>query len=74
MGASVATTEPLYFGDMGILAEGNPKQQNFEGTLDEIGLWTRALSGDEVRAFKGVTDVSPKGKLPLAWASLKDLD
>jgi len=74
MGPVIHTTEPMYFGDMGILAAGNPKQQNFEGTLDEMGLWTRALSGDEVRTFMGVTDVSPKGKLPLAWAALKGLN
>jgi hypothetical protein len=71
MGPVIPTTEPLIIGDMGILAAGNPKQQNFEGTIDEMGLWVRALSGDEVRAFMGFADVSPKGKLPLAWAAMK---
>ena len=76
MGPIILTTEPMYFGDMGILAAGNPKQQNFEGVLDEFHIWNRALSAEEIMQFLqgGGTAVSPKGKLAITWADLKASD
>jgi hypothetical protein len=75
-GPIIPTTEPLYFGDMGILPGNNPKQQNFEGGLDDFGLWNRALSAAEVKevfeqGLGGILAVSPRGKLATQWAAVK---
>lgn len=76
MGPIIPTTEPLYFGDMGILPGNNPRQQGLEGTLDEIAIWNRALSADEVAQIfaGGGTAVEFKGKLAITWAAVKDSD
>jgi hypothetical protein len=75
-GPMIPTTEPLYFGDMGILPGNNPKQQNFEGGLDDFGLWNRALSAAEIQevfetGLGGILAVSPSGKLAIQWAAVK---
>ena len=75
-GPMVPTTEPLYFGDMGILPGNNPKQQNFEGGLDDFGLWNRTLSAAEIQevfetGLGGILAVSPSGKLAIQWAAVK---
>ena len=51
----------------------------FDGAIDEVRLWNRPLSDDEIREFKdlgvealsGGTAVEPQDKLPTAWARIK---
>lgn len=76
MGKLLPTGEPMYFGDMGVLPGNNPKQQNFEGIIDEIAFWNRPLSAKEVaevfdRGIDQILDVSARGKLAMTWAAVK---
>lgn len=50
--------------------EGN---REFLGMLDEVRIWNRALSEDEIVAEMevGTTPVEPAGKLSLTWGALK---
>ena len=51
--------------------EGN---REFLGLIDEVRIWNRALSEDEVLAemdIGGLTPVDPLGKLSTTWATLK---
>ena len=41
-GAVTYTTDPLYFGATGTAA------QNFKGNIDDIGIWNRALTSNEI--------------------------
>ena len=50
--------------------------RNFAGVLDEVFLFSRALSEREVRLVRNsglrvALDVSPEGKLAMTWASMK---
>jgi hypothetical protein len=76
LGKVLPTGEPMYFGDMGVLPGNNPKQQNFEGIIDEIGFWNRPLSAKEVkevfdRGLNQILAVSAHGKLAMTWAAVK---
>ena len=51
--------------------EGN---REFLGIIDEVRIWNRVLSEDEIREemiFSMTISVSPRGKLATRWASLK---
>jgi len=43
------------------------------GSVDEVLLWNRALSADEIQAImdQGPTPVEPQGKLATTWANIK---
>ena len=76
MGAPIPTGEPMIFGRSGIIADGNPRQQNFEGIMDDFGLWNRPLSDKEVkevfeRGLGNILAVSPHGKMTTTWAAVK---
>lgn len=76
LGQFVPTGEPMYFGDMGVLPGNNPKQQNFEGIIDEIGFWNRPLSANEVaevydRGIDQILAVAARDKLAMTWAAVK---
>jgi hypothetical protein len=48
----------------------------FSGTMDEVAIFNRALSGDEVKQFMNssidkLLSVESKGKLVTTWAELK---
>ena len=49
----------------------------FAGIIDEVRLWNRALSEDDINAFKELnaqsTAVDPLGKLSTTWGSLKSI-
>ena len=50
--------------------------ESYTGAIDEIVLFSRALSEDEIRSLAekgwvGALDVEPRGKLATAWAALK---
>lgn len=46
------STDPLYFGTTGSAG------QNFKGNIDDIGIWDRALSSNEILAlYTGITSV-----------------
>jgi hypothetical protein len=54
---------------------GNPEglQYCFEGLLDDMALYDRFLSQDEIQSImeSGAQSVEPAGKLPTAWGKLK---
>ena len=54
-------------------AKGKPQYAFEDGSIDEVALWNRALSEDEIRtAMRGpLFAVSPKGKIATAWGSIK---
>ena len=44
----------------------------YDGIVDELMLWRRALSGAEIQqAMKGITAVDPGQKLSISWGELK---
>ena len=52
------------------------REQRYGGLLDEIAMWNRALSPEEIKevfdqGMKRVLAVSPRGKLATTWAMLK---
>ena len=55
----------------------NMPQYAFEGgSIDEVAIWSRALSEDEVRAaMRGpLLSVSPKDKIATTWGNIRRLD
>ena len=50
-----------------------PADGPFTGMLDDLGIWNRALSEDEINDLieKGVFAVEPGGKLTTAWGAVK---
>lgn len=76
MGAPIPTGEPMIFGRSGIIAAGNPKQQNFEGIMDDFGFWNRPLSEKEIsevfeKGIGTILAVSPRSKVTMTWAAVK---
>ena len=53
----------------------HPGSEFFAGTIDEVALYNRILTQDEIErdmeAVGGGTAVSPSGKLATTWASIK---
>lgn len=49
----------------------------FAGMIDEVRLWNRALSGDDIAVLMDLganaTPVDPKDKISTTWGSLKSL-
>ncbi|MYK21142.1 LamG domain-containing protein, partial [Candidatus Poribacteria bacterium] len=49
----------------------------FTGMIDEVRLWNRALSQDDINILKDLssqaTPVDPLGKLSTTWGSLKSV-
>ena len=55
---------------------GNNDWNYFKGTLDEVVMYSRLLSEDEVRALASgphTTAVAPGGKLGVSWGSIKNI-
>ena len=47
-------------------------EEYYEGIVDEVMIWRRALSDVEVRAtMEGISAVSPSGKLAATWGDIK---
>ena len=60
--------------DLRIGCAKNKPQYAFEdGSIDEVAIWSRALSEDEVRtAMRGpLLAISPKGKVTTTWGNMK---
>lgn len=53
-------------------------ERDFEGTIDEVRIWSRVLSVDEIRSQmnlatgEATTAVAPHSKLAATWAEIKD--
>ena len=65
------TTGPLYIGREDAWAK-----EQFKGTVDEIAIFDRALSEEEVneimdKGLAGLLSVSPSGKMSTTWADVK---
>lgn len=45
----------------------------FTGLMDDLCIWSKALTQDEIKALMetGVTPVSPKGNLGTTWGQIK---
>jgi hypothetical protein len=70
-GTDITTESRMYIGAS--VRIGEATRRYFEGLIDEVGIYDRALTEDEVeRNFdaKGLA-VSPKKKLAIAWAEIK---
>lgn len=54
-------------------AKGKPEYAFKDGYIDEVGIWSRALSEDEIKtAMRGpLFSVSPKDKVAMTWADIK---
>ncbi len=53
-------------------AAGNPQYIFKNGSIDEVGLWRRALSQAEIKeAMKGFLAVSPRDKASTTWGDMK---
>ena len=53
-------------------AAGDPRYTFKDGSIDEFGIWRRALTEAEIaEAMKGFLAVSPKGKTTTTWAAIK---
>jgi len=50
---------------------GQPVGQNFDGLIDEVYIYNRALDSDEIAKYAGVLSVEPTGKLSTTWANIK---
>jgi len=56
---------------------GDAMSENYTGAIDEVSVWNRALSEDEIRTLctEGVEaflSVDPAGKLAATWGKIKD--
>ena len=70
-GTDITTESRMYIGAS--VRIGEATRRYFEGLIDEVGIYDRALTEDEVeRNFnaKGL-DVSPQKKLAIAWGKIK---
>ena len=54
-------------------AKGKPRYAFEDGSIDEVAIWSRALSDDEIRsAMRGpLLAVSPKDKITTMWGDIK---
>ena len=53
-------------------ANSNGTSNRFDGIIDEVGIYNRGLTEDEVQeTMKGFTPVKPKGKVATVWGKLK---
>lgn len=68
-GKMVPDDEPLVVGDE------RPMNRLFQGIIDEVALFNRALSQEEIKeimnGIKALLDVEPQGKLATTWAAVK---
>ena len=70
-GTDITTESRMYIGAS--VRIGEATRRYFEGLIDEVGIYDRALTEDEVeRNFfaKGLA-VSPQKKLAIAWGEIK---
>ena len=63
-------------GDPWRLAQDCDRPNNvFDGSIDEVRLWNRALSANEISTYMGqgaeALSVDPAGRAAVKWASLK---
>ena len=75
LAAVPATEVDCYIGDR-VTVPANANEQNFDGIIDEMAFWNRALSAEEINevmggALKSQLAVSPHGRLATTWAALK---
>lgn len=71
-GTDITTESPLFIGAS--VRIGKTTRRYFEGVIDEVGIYNRVLTENEIeRNFKseGLT-VSPKEKLAIVWGKIKD--
>ena len=53
-------------------AVGHPRYTFRNGSIDEVALWRRALSQDEIKAaMQDILEVSPKDKTATTWGDIK---
>ena len=50
---------------------GQPVGQNFDGLIDEVYIYNRALEPDEIAQYAGALAVEPTGKVSTTWANIK---
>ena len=78
--ASNSATGTLIQNDLPIhIGKGVERNYNFDGIIDEAGIFSVALSEAEIReimskGFQNILNVSPRGKLATAWGALKSDD
>ena len=66
--ASIAITNDV----LTIGADKNGAGNRFDGIIDEVGIYNRGLTADEVEeTMKGFTAVGPKGRIATIWGKLK---
>lgn len=70
-GTDVTTDSHLYIGAS--VRSGEVTRRYFEGLIDEVGIYNRALSDDEIRQNFNANglDVSPQEKLAIVWGAIK---
>ena len=56
-------------------ADVNRKIEYFQGIIDEVVIYSRVLSADEIKVlsnkpFNEVMSIAPKGKLAVLWGAL----
>ena len=65
----IASDSPMFFGDR------FAGERAFEGVIDEVGLYSRALSDGEILhnygAKTGIISVEPAGKLSITWGGIR---
>ncbi len=66
---NISSTEPLY---IGVHHYGNTWNSSLQGTIDDVAIFSAALSATEVRtAMESLTAVDPQMKLATTWAQVK---
>lgn len=66
---NLSSTEPLY---IGIHHYGTTWNSSLQGTIDEVAIFSAALSGADVRAaMENLMAVDPEMKLTVTWAQVK---
>jgi len=66
--APIATTNDV----LTIGANKNGTSNRFDGIIDEVGIYNRGLTADEVEeTMKGFSPIMSKGKIAIAWGKLK---
>ena len=72
-GTDITTESPLFIGAS--VRIGEATRRYFEGLIDEVGIYDRALTDDEIKKnfnSQGLA-VSPQKKLAIAWGEIKVL-
>jgi len=71
MNESLTSEEPLYIGVQYIFHNWQVWNDTLNGIIDEVGIYNRALTDEEMASVIWSVDVKPSGKIETSWGYIK---